>query len=474
MSKITIFGLILTLLGFSSSNPRSEYKIPRLAYVVTAGDLDLDGNMDLVIGHRFNPQNLWTGISIMHNNNDGTFFLSDSIYLDGSQEWVFVNNLNSDNFPDIIGDIYATNDTTYIATLLYNNGSYLQNHFLLGHRANVLSPGDINGDDKTDFVFVANIDFYWGVIYNDGQGAFTSPVHYNLNFPPTDITTGNLNQDGWDDVVIAGAVPKIAFSSSSGFQYQNLPVMFSEVHIADMDHNGTNDIIGMINFNFSRIYIFDGSQNFQSYTTTTLQHINDQFVVSDLNNDTLPDVVLAPYPLTGLYLLYNIGNNTFDTPQFLSIANEGENHRRICCADLDGNGYNDIAMVRAGGTNVDTLNNLLLFFNDGQGNFLPDPITYLHENNIETDSYLEAYPNPFQDEITFNIKITSLSSTSLLIYDYCGHKIKHLVNHNLQPGDYLISWDGLDDRNKVCFPGIYFVCMILNGEKIELKKIIIY
>ncbi len=474
LKVLNLIILLAVLVAFTASNPRSGYKIPRQAHVITATDLDLDGKMDLVTGHWYDFQTLWSGVSIMHNNNYGTFILTDSIYLYGGQEWVFARDLNFDYFPDIIGDIYATNDTTYVATLIYNNGAYLQNLFLLGHRVNELSPCDINGNDTIDIVFSSNIDHYWGVCYNNGQGVFTLPVHYNLTFPPTDITSGDLNQDVREDVVIAGAYPKIAFSSSSGFQYQNLPVMFEQVHIADMDHNGTNDIIGIINFNFSRVYILDGSQNFMYYTTTTLPFINDQSVIADLNNDSLPDLVLVPDQLNGLYLLYNLGNNTFDTPQFLSIPNEGESHRSICCADLDGNGYNDIAMVRGGGSNGYTFNNLLLFFNDGQGHFLPDPITYIPENFIPKVNFFRNYPNPFHNQTTFDLTLKETSRVELSVYNTNGELIKCLMDHQLKGGHYTISWNGMDKNERVCYPGIYLACLKINGKIEKSLKILIY
>jgi FG-GAP-like repeat/Secretion system C-terminal sorting domain len=477
MKVVKILNVIILsaiLVAFIASNPRSGYKIPRQANVITAADLEVDGDTDLVVGHWFDSQTLWYGVTIMHNINNGIYSLFDSIYVNGDQQWIFAKKINNDNDPDIIGE-FDSGYYTCAAVLIHNiNGTYQEYHVPLGDRIYSLFPGDIDGNNSLDFVFISNFNYYWGVCYNNGQGAFTSPVHYNLTFPPTDITSGDLNQDAKEDIVIAGAYPKIAFSNSSGFQYQNLPVMFEQVHIADMDHNGTNDIIGIINFNFSRVYIIDGSQNFMYYTTTTLPFINDQSVVADLNNDTLPDLVLVPYPLIGLYILYNLGNNTFETPQFLSIPNEGESHRSICCADLDGNGYNDIAMVRGGGSNGYTFNNLLLFFNDGQGHFLPDPITYIPENKINKDVLLKAYPNPFHETITFDINVNTRSFTTLSIFDIRGQQIKRLLYNNLKGGQYLLSWNGLDDRNNNCLPGIYFACLNINREKILSKKIVKY
>jgi hypothetical protein len=473
-----MFALIIPiiLLAFITrdTETNSMYRTPRWAHVITASDQSSDGDTDLIISHGYDTQTQWIGISIMKNINHGGYTLEDSISLFGNSDWIFTARINSDNYPDIIGQFDSNYYTSAAIFLNNNNGSYNEHHVPLGDRITSLFTGDIDGNGSTDFAFASNLNQYWGVSYNNGQGVFSVPIQYNLSFPPTDITTGDLNQDGREDVVIAGVFPKIAFSLSSGFQYQNLPIMFDEVHIAEMDHNGTNDIIGIMNLGVSKIYVFDGSQNFMVYTTTTLSFISDQSIITDLNNDSLPDIVLVPDQLNGLYFLYNLGNNNFSSPHFISVPNEGESWRRICCADLDGNGFNDIAMVRSGGPNNFTFYNLLLFFNDGQGHFVPNPITFIPGSSKGLTPVLKLHPNPFEEKITITINIGTRSLSTLSIYDINGHQIKRLLENNLNPGNYLILWDGKDDWNNDCLPGIYFICLNINGRMGPSQKIIKY
>ena len=77
------------------------YKVPREAASVCAADIDMDGDNDIVVGHLFNSQTNWTGISILINNSLVPMEL-DSFFLNGQHRSVIIQFLDNNSFPDLI------------------------------------------------------------------------------------------------------------------------------------------------------------------------------------------------------------------------------------------------------------------------------------------------------------------------------------------------------------------------------------
>lgn len=65
-------------------------------------------------------------------------------------------------------------------------------------------------------------------------------------------------------------------------------------------------------------------------------------------------------------------------------------------------------------------------------------------------------PNPFTGNTLINYAIPVTSKVSLSIFDVTGRKIRTLVNENVKPGFYKVSWDGTDNHNNTVAAGVYF------------------
>ena len=79
-------------------------------------------------------------------------------------------------------------------------------------------------------------------------------------------------------------------------------------------------------------------------------------------------------------------------------------------------------------------------------------------------SLSQNYPNPFNptSKIRFAVQTTSL--TALMVYDILGREVATLVNQQLQPGTYEVSFDGTNLPS-----GIYFYRLVA-GNFVETKK----
>lgn len=276
---------------------RSNYKIPRAAESVTVADIDLDGDNDIVVGHDYNSQTHWSGVSYLLNNGNGTFYLNDSIYLYSWQTNIYAVNTNSDLYPEIIARHFE-NETQYMAVLENFQVNYDTNLYSIPYGISGDNIGDINGDGYIDIIIYSSNDQFWGIMYNDGQGNFSQPeYHYVTNYFPSSVICGDLNGDNRDDIVVSGQSTEVYFSFPDGFQSLILETDGSmNISIIDFDLDGDNDIltsvgIPIVNFTSLKIHENQGNENFYSHEVLNFQPNCYKFSVTDFNNDSLADIL---------------------------------------------------------------------------------------------------------------------------------------------------------------------------------------
>ncbi len=464
--------MLITFLAFTVADNRSVYNIPLRASAVCAADQDMDGDMDIFTEHIIDPETQWGGTYILQNDGYGSFTFSDSLFFSTGMNDVYADTVFNNIYPEIV-----SGNTEYVNFLSYDGVNYSQTRYYMGTNINGFNLGDIDNNGHIDVVFISNNERYWGVIYNQGDGSFTAPLYYDLDFPPIDIACDDLNNDDRSDLVITGSSCEIYFSIETGFEMQPLQYNSAYVKIDDFDNDGDKDIITFSDANimgFVHLYenlgnnIFDTINNFNIYKGCT------GFFVSDFNNDSLPDVLFATYPHLGGYMLYNNqGNFQFGEPQDIDLINYGEGLRSTYCADMDGNSFVDIVIARRIYWNA-TISVVEILFNDGQGNFVDEPVTSI-ENNLtnNTKTNFINYPNPFSTNTTFQFQISQTSNIEISIYNLQGKLVKNLTNKKMEGGTHRIKWTGLNNASQACKPGPYIAYLKVNGSLVQSIKLII-
>jgi hypothetical protein len=85
---------------------------------------------------------------------------------------------------------------------------------------------------------------------------------------------------------------------------------------------------------------------------------------------------------------------------------------------------------------------------------------------------LNNYPNPFNASTKFQIDIRKKSIVRVELVSTLGQVVKRCVDQQLDPGRYLLEWDGTDSSGKNMPSGIYFIRMSSDRFQ-ESKKIIL-
>ncbi|MCD4696388.1 MAG: T9SS type A sorting domain-containing protein [Bacteroidales bacterium] len=473
MKRILLLIISCILFAFTIGDSKSIYTLPLQAYSVYSEDIDLDGDNDIVVGHKYSSQTGWGGVSILENDGNGYLQLTDSLFVENGYPFVHCDNLDNNEYPDIFSIHVTANPYTVFAGIIYNYGevqfdsikSFIINY---DEMVDYITSGDVNGDGFNDIVFAANTDKIWGMIYNNGTGNFSAPEYSNLESWPTDINCADLNGDGKDDVVIACTHIKIYYANDTGFQYQEIPEIALETELADADNDGDIDIVVIAGFITTQLSIYEnmGNQNFVHHSIAPYQPQSGELRLSDFNNDSLPEIITGS--LSDFYISYNTGNNTYSPPQILTPTSFGELGRHYCFSDIDNNGYNDVIFTR-GGVNF-YIPNLEILFNDGNGNFVEDPITNIEIPNPKYRKInLKCFPNPVHSFATVEFELAVSSIINMVLIDFSGKPVKQLLNGELIPsGLHTIPLEAGK------FPkGVYFIKLEINKTLSQSIKIII-
>lgn len=483
MKELLLLFFLIVLLSFTAGKSKSNYNIPISPTSIYTDDFDLDGDKDIIIGHITGVAYTNPSLTILKNDGQGYFEVYDTAktYF-GAQYDIFSYDLYGDGYPEIVTVLYESEkmkgdnfirilnlDTTGIVSF---NDYFLNNEYGFSHK----TYGDANGDGLVDIIIASYGCQCWGILLNQGQGNFSEPEYFDVDYHPTDIKCGNLNNDEIDDIVIGGGDVNIYFPGDSGFEITTFDNGSWFVFIDDFDNDGDNDIVGIdgvYTWNYFSYMENTGNGNFIQHADTTTHPGGLDFSLTDLDNDGLSEILCLANSFSGIYIFYNKGNFHLGEPEFIPVTYFGEDSRRFHCDDLDNNGFNDIIIVRRHGSPLTA--NLTILFNDGQGSFVEDPITGSETPNpplgIQAPS-LMCYPNPFATRTTISFTIEKRERVQLNIFDINGQLIQTIINEELPKGEYKYSWGATDKSRNKLKNGIYFVKIILNNYQKQVIKTI--
>ncbi len=267
--------------------------------VVTAADMNVDGNLDVVMTRLGS-----NSVDILHGNGDGTFEDAISIFVGGHPVSVVADDFNEDGQPDFActnGDLGTV--TVFLSTL---TGFVTGGSMVTGSRPVRLVSQDLNEDGHRDLLVVDQIDSTVGLLVGDGLGGFGS---LQTSFIEIDdsleaITVEDLDDDGHLDLIVPCPL-------------QDLVAV----------------LIGVGDGEFLDAVMYDVGDN-------------PGFVaVSDYDGDGIKDVAANNRDGDSVSLLRGVGFGLLEAYQEIPI---GDNPTLVRTLDTSGTGEQDLAVTIAG------------------------------------------------------------------------------------------------------------------------------
>ena len=219
---------------------------------IASGQLNQSGSKDLVVANSLSGT-----VSILFDFNVSGFSQSTSVALRAIPSDIKLADIDSDGDLDILVATQNGNQTGQIRILLNNGaGVFSVGNSLSsgGKRPASIVTGDFNLDQRLDIAVANQGDFgrandngNVAVLLGRANGTFESPVAYVVGLSPLSLDVGDLNGDGFQDLVTANFsvnTASILRGSNSGvFTVLRDPLSVGQgpVQIALVDIDGDRD-----------------------------------------------------------------------------------------------------------------------------------------------------------------------------------------------------------------------------------------
>jgi len=401
---------------------RQYITVPQTPYALAVGDVNGDGNLDLVSISQFGGQTVTANVLL--GDGHGNFQLANA-----SQTFpgifpanAIMSDLDGDGQPDLVLAVQNLAGTGGNLIWLQNTGgAFAAPITLTAYPGNYryFSVADFNKDGKPDILYVAP-DSTFHILFNQGNGQFNDQVATGLNGIVGVATVLDFNLDGAPDLIVqvqqtgSSSATLYSLAGNGNGSFTQVASMNTEGNInlisGDFDHDGFPDLAGPWGTEPSTIvyYFGDGHGNFtaQQFVGPEGQYV----AVGDFNGDGLPDVVV---PDRFSFVSLSLGRKDRNFPD--PVALHPSTVTSLATGDINGDGLPDIL---SGGDLIDGIPGTV-FQNLGNNSFQfaanTDPTSFgLADLNgkgvvdlLGGNTYLEIWPN----NSTFNFSSSPITFT---------------------------------------------------------------
>ncbi|HXU02891.1 MAG TPA: VCBS repeat-containing protein [Polyangia bacterium] len=363
---------VTVLLGDGAGGfaPEAEYRAGSGAASLAMGDLDGDGDLDLVL---FSNEYEQPGeLDVLMNAGDGTFAPAVKYAAGLIRGPLAIADLDGDARNDVVVGGYPSE-----SVLVYANRGNGQLMLPVAIPAGV-SPvdfalGDVDGDGKADIVVVNQVDrpdsnaqigglpSTVSVVRNRGNGSFAVPVSYAVGIEAWDALLVDLNGDGKLDVVVtnmnttdASVLTNKGDGTFAGEVRLGVGGSPAAILVGEMNGDGRPDL-AFISVSWDLAVVLSTGQGalgagidyatgmLPPYPLPVLYGDQGAIAAGDIDGDGKPDLVAngtLPYD-QDMKLLQNTGAGTFG-PASILYGTFTASPAVLAIADLNGDGKPDL------------------------------------------------------------------------------------------------------------------------------------
>ncbi|UYZ59808.1 FG-GAP-like repeat-containing protein [Hymenobacter latericus] len=476
---------------------------------VVMGDVDNDGDIDLVTSNDLADANSNHTISVRLNNGSGAFSGGGEYAMARPDAGVLnldMGDVDNDGDLDLVGYTYGANVRQMVTCLNDGRGKFTRSELgfpQVGRFVNAVTLGDIDGDGDLDMVasnsfppqfdvcknngngvftttatlFLTqgagiasladvdndgDLDFLsptWGtgtvsVLPNDGSGTFSNEARYSVGAGPTIAKTADVDRDGDLDLISANTNSlSVRLNNGRGVFGNGSDVAINpgahKMEPADVDADGDLDLV-LVNQETSQLSVLrnNGSGNFQATEYGRVGSFPTSMAVVDMDGDNDLDVLTANNGASSLSLRMNLGAPLpVELASFTAerrgqaahlawtTASERANKGFGVEASLNGQQFRRIGWVPGKGTSTSPTR---YQFVDARLQQYASPIVYYRLVQVDADGterisptraitiervgnlVAEGWPNPFGEQLTVQLQAPQPGKADFVLYDARG------------------------------------------------------
>lgn len=199
---------------------------------------------------------------------------------------------------------------------------------------------------------------------------------YSIGYGGTGIAAGDMNGDGWDDIVTAteqGSTLRVWLNNGTGgfLNTGQVPAIVGlpqQVALGDLDGDGDLDVV--VCAGGGHALHFNNGAGVLTPVSSASSGDHHDVVVKDLDGQNGLDIVLCNFNTNSASVLLSNGTGGF-TAQPLSL---GGNAQKVAAGDVDGDGDLDLAFTWG---QTYAASGCSIFLNNGSGGFALSPTSPL-------------------------------------------------------------------------------------------------
>jgi hypothetical protein len=375
--------------------------------VSCAGDVNADGYSDVCIGesgYNSNSGRAYVYLGGPGMNNVADMTASGSMGENFGISVSGAGDMNGDGYSDIVVGAFLKNSSAGAAYIFFggvvmnNTADATLNGIAAGDLfgCSVSSAGDVNGDGYSDVLIGAKQNdlggsnsgsayiFYGGITVNNVPDAVFTGAAANDNFGYSVASAGDVNNDGYIDVIIGApyndqtgsdAGKAYVFTNTQNFvstpinsflgEYQGGQFGVTVSDAGDVNGDGFPDVIVGAPVS-GKAYIYFGGRLMDNFADVTINQITPLDLLGacvssagDVNNDGFDDVIIGAYnggASTGKAYIY-LGSMNMDNSPDIVFTGENPNDQFgfsvSSAGDVNGDSYSDV-IIGAPRTNTST------------------------------------------------------------------------------------------------------------------------
>jgi hypothetical protein len=355
----------------------NQYQLGGRPAHVNGADFNNDGNQDILAAD-LDTHSLY----LLLGTGDLRFGSLKRYQTGDLPLWTTINDFNNDGYLDTA----ISNEGANTITVYQNSGdskATLTNRkdYKIGDIPRSITSGDFDGDGWLDLASVSSNDDKLWINFNQksSQISFDDAVNYTVDRSPVGLTSGDINMDGHQDIIVIHVGARIIVGQK---QYTDSVSVFL--------NNGTGEFLDRVDYIVGK-------------KVTGV-------VIDDFNSDGWPDIATSNYAGYEISILLNRakGNGYMNNAVNYSLNDNSSSGINLRSGDIDGDGDIDIVSV------CPSLNHLEIIRNNGDGTF------QAYEESIAGHSPNDIYLNDFDNDGDLDVATGNLFDGSVSIHPNNG------------------------------------------------------